>query len=295
MVGCKLINTNVKKLYKMKNILKLFTILIVGLIVVSSCEKAEDWYGSPGSSDDTYVIFMDPTLVAEVETGETVDQDFTLGVKVWGNPSDAAITVDLVAGGEAVLGTHYSVASTQLTIPAGGTQAITTLTVMSSALENGDTLDLVFGMTASVNTTLEAATSAMQIIKTPDCPLDISNFTGAYICDEAGYEEYNVTFYADPTVPNRIWNTNFWDWPAAGEVLYYDFNDDGTNTITIPLQDFTFGDDVQGTVEGTGTFDPCLHTFICDYDVQKGGDNPTHHVFTPGSIAKSANIRSKAN
>jgi hypothetical protein len=264
MVGCKLINTNVKKLYKMKNILKLFTILIVGLIVVSSCEKAEDWYGSPGSSDDTYVIFMDPTLVAEVETGETVDQDFTLGVKVWGNPSDAAITVDLVAAGEAVLGTHYSVASTQLTIPAGGTQAMTTLTVLSSALENGDTLDLVFTLTTSANTTLDAATSAMQIIKTPDCPLVIGNFTGSYICDEVGYQLYNTSFYADPVMANTIHNTNFWDYAASGSTCYYTFNDDGTNTITIPDQPFTYGDGTVGQVlNGTGTFDPCLLTFHC--------------------------------
>ncbi|MFN2336541.1 MAG: hypothetical protein ABR560_06180, partial [Bacteroidales bacterium] len=113
------------------------------------------------------------------------------------------------------------------------------------------------------------------------CQFDINNFIGAYSCDEAGYDIYPVTFTKHATMANTIVNDNFWDWPAPGEVIYYTFSGDFLEKITVPKQDFVFGDGYAGWVEGSGTYDGCAHTMIVDYTVYYDGDEyPTHHEFS---------------
>lgn len=113
------------------------------------------------------------------------------------------------------------------------------------------------------------------------CILDLNNFIGAFSCDEAGYGIYPVNFSLHPTLANTIVNDNFWDWPALGEVVYYTFSGDFLEEITVPRQDFIFGDDFAGWVEGSGTYDGCAHTMIVDYTVFWGGDEfAIHHEFS---------------
>ncbi|MFW6290150.1 MAG: hypothetical protein ACOC0R_04200 [Mariniphaga sp.] len=114
----------------------------------------------------------------------------------------------------------------------------------------------------------------------PFCALSIDLFTGAFICNEEGYGEYPVTFTTDPEVQNRILNSNFWDWPAEGEVIYYDLSGDIDQIVTVPKQSFTFGDGTVGSVEGSGVYDSCTRTMTVDYSVEYGGDvSATHHEF----------------
>lgn len=114
------------------------------------------------------------------------------------------------------------------------------------------------------------------------CSLNINNFLGAYDCDEAGYAVYPVTFTKHPTLANTIVNDNFWDWAAPGAVIYYTFSGDFLETITVPKQDFEFGDGIIGWVQGSGKYDGCAHTMVVDYTVNYDGDNyATHHVFSP--------------
>ena len=76
------------------------------------------------------------------------------------------------------------------------------------------------------------------------CTLDINNFIGQFDCTEPGYDgsPYPVNFTKHPTLANTIVNDNFWDWPAPGQVIYYTFSGDFLETITVPKQNFTFGD-----------------------------------------------------
>jgi len=113
------------------------------------------------------------------------------------------------------------------------------------------------------------------------CALDINNFIGAFDCDEAGYGVYPVTFTKHPTLANTIVNDNFWDWAAPGAVIYYTLSGDFLEAVTVPKQDFEFGDGYVGWVEGSGKYDGCANTMIVDYTVYYDGDEyDTHHEFS---------------
>lgn len=133
-------------------------------------------------------------------------------------------------------------------------------------------------------TTMGGITSdplSVEVSIEPFCVLDINKFTGAFDCDEEGYGVYPVNFTLDPDVQNRIINDNFWDWPADGEVIYYDLSGDIDQIVTVPKQTFTFGDGTVGWVEGSGVYDGCAGTMVVDYDVEYGGEvNATHHEFS---------------
>ncbi len=129
---------------------------------------------------------------------------------------------------------------------------------------------------------VKSQTATLTVEVGPYCELDINVFVGAFDCDEEGYGVYPCNFTLDGTVSNRILNDNFWDWAAAGEVIYYDFDGTINQQIDIPQQAFEFGDGTVGSVEGSGTYSTCDSTFVCDYDVEYGGTiYPTHHEFSP--------------
>jgi hypothetical protein len=133
-------------------------------------------------------------------------------------------------------------------------------------------------------TTMGGLTSdpvSVEVSIEPFCVLDINKFVGAFNCDEAGYGVYPVNFTLDPAVQNRIINDNFWDWPGAGQVIYYNLSGDINQTVSVPKQTFTFGDGTVGWVEGSGTYDGCAGTMVVDYDVEYGGTvYDTHHEFS---------------
>jgi hypothetical protein len=129
-------------------------------------------------------------------------------------------------------------------------------------------------------------------IKSPDkiidiavirfCEFDINNFTGAFSCDEAGYGIYAVNFTKDPVLANTIINDNFWDWAAPGAVIKYTLSGDFDQIVTVPRQDFEFGDGYVGWVEGSGIYDGCDYTMTVNYIVYYEGDEyATYQTFSP--------------
>jgi len=138
-----------------------------------------------------------------------------------------------------------------------------------------------------VETTSAGVSSAAKVVKAkvnPFCALDINNFVGAFDCDEEGYGVYTANLTKHPTLTNTIQNDNFWDFAAPGSYVNYTFSGDFLETVTVPKQDFTYGDGVVGWVEGSGKYDGCAHTFVVDYVNEYDGDEyETHHEFAPGS------------
>lgn len=122
------------------------------------------------------------------------------------------------------------------------------------------------------------------------CQFNINNFIGAYLCDEAGYGPYDVNFTKHPTLANTIVNDNFWAYPASGAVIYYTFSGDFLEEVTVPKQDFEFGDGYLGWVEGSGTYDGCDHTMTMVYTMDYDGDEYTvYHSFTPATKGTTYN------
>ena len=134
-----------------------------------------------------------------------------------------------------------------------------------------------------VETTLGGKVSepkTVEVIIKPFCPLNINNFLGNSVCTEEGYGDYPAGFTLAAGQTKRIVNDNFWDYPAPGATIYYDLSGDINQTVTVPKQDFTFGDGEVGWVQGSGVYDGCAKTMNVTYSVFYAGDTyTTKHVF----------------
>ncbi|MDX9902608.1 MAG: hypothetical protein RB288_00845 [Bacteroidales bacterium] len=128
----------------------------------------------------------------------------------------------------------------------------------------------------------------------PFCVLDLNAYIGLFSCDEAGYDIYPVTFTKHPTMANTIVNDNFWDFAAEGAVVYYTLSGDFLEEVTVPRQDFEFGDGYVGWVEGSGTYDGCNNTMSIENKVfYEGAEYTIYHSFAPATKGTVYNITIK--
>lgn len=272
----------------MKKIFVLILVFIVSGALLYRCEEIETGFDALTGDFDPSVqaglVFANGNMIYEVENNVETDVTIPIKLRVWGPLQSAAttvtITVDAV-NSTAQSPTHYNLATTTVTIPADKGGAQFNLVMHSANFAKGDTVLLVMNMTASgFNTELYASEAKLRLSKKPECPFDIKTFTGSYIANERGYGEYNVQFTADPVNPNRIWQTNFWDY--TDDLLAFDL-DPLTGVVTVPSQIIIMGGD-EYEVVGSGTFDPCLGTLVVDF---QGDVDGTHEEYRPGSV-KSA-------
>ncbi|MCG6186076.1 DUF4843 domain-containing protein [Maribellus maritimus] len=269
----------------MKNIFKiLLTIIISGALFISCEEEETNFDALTNDVDPTVegsVVFSNGNKIFEVENNATGDTIVPLTVQVWGVPisSDASVNVSVDGSSTAVEGTHYSIGATSLTIPGGSGGVEVALTMHTDNFSKGDTVLLVLNLSSdNFGTDLFASMADLYLSKKPECPFDIKTFTGAYIANETGYGEYDVSFKADSENPNRIWQTNFWDWTS--DLLAFDL-DPETGIVTVPEQNITMGDGNSYLVVGSGTYDPCTGIMIVDF---QGDVDGTHEEYRPGSL-----------
>ncbi|WP_152285531.1 hypothetical protein [Flavicella marina] len=245
----------------MKNIYK-FGIFL--LLVISSC-KEEDKL----NSSFNYLTFSETPDIT-VNQNSTIKQSVVFYSSVnSGNERTVNLSVnmdDTTADADS-----YSFPSS-VTIPANSNKGEFELTISDVNIgDSGESLTIGFDVSDEAIFTGEDL--SLNIYRF--CPLDINNFLGDYTITEAGYGDYDTTITLDPTVENRIWITNFWDWTT--DLAYYDFNpDDGT--INMPSQPITMGDGNTYNCVGSGTYNACNGTFHMEY---QGDVTGTIHDFTP--------------
>lgn len=276
----------------MKNIYKILFVAIATGISLLACNKLETNYDVLTKGYDPNVqaslVFLNGSMLYEVENNSVVDDTITIKLQVWGPLSANAATVDITVNASASTaeaGKQYTLATTSVDIPANTGGAKFDVIMHSANFEKGDTVLLVMNLSCPVfNTTLPAATANLRLSKKPECPFDIKTFTGSYVANERGYGKYNVDFRADATDPYRIWQSNFWDYTS--DLLGFDL-DPLTGTVTVPAQDIVMGDENTYLVVGSGTFDPCTGIMIVDF---QGDVEGTHEEYSPGSVGKSAKL-----
>lgn len=272
----------------MKNIFKYLAIIVTAITVLTACDNnTEELFfpaGDASVSTAQYLQFssVDPVFAMT----PTITEAFTaeLGVSIIGPPAAQDITVTISVVSNELTADQVTLATTTLTILANKTKASTTVLINPNAFTlDPDTLEMTLSMSASgFELAPYGGTTTYKFIYNV-CPFDILDFLGGFTCTETGYGDYGVNFFADPTVPNRIHNTNFWDYAAAGATVYYDFSGDENQTIDIPDQSFTFGGGEVGSIVGSGTYDACTGTFYTLTNVTyEGSDYETEHFFFKG-------------
>lgn len=276
----------------MKNILKYLAILFTGLVLLNACESAtEELSHVATGSEAQYLQFTSVNPVFAMTPSITEPFTAEVGVKLIGYPSKSDIVVTLTIVSNELNAEQVNLATTTLTILEGHSFASTHVTIDPTKFTlSPDTLKMVLSMTASgIELAPYGATTDYAFLYNV-CPFVIEDYLGGFTCNETGYGEYAINLLADPDVPNRIHNTNYWDYAGPGETIYYDFSGDENQTVDVPLQDFVFGGGEEGTVVGSGTYDACTQTFYTMTTVTLDGtEYPTEHFFYKGgkSVVKT--------
>lgn len=240
--------------------------LILSLFAFNNCSDEIEG----GTKDINYVSFEGSSANMIVEKNSTANREIKIYTTQFSG-SDRVFNIKVNAASTADPAS-YDV-PTSVTVPADSN--VGAFTVGISDVNIGDTgKKLVLGFESQEGLfTGSNITINMQRL----CTLNINDFLGNYIITEAGYGAYATTITKDPTVSNRIWVTNFWDW--TNDLAYYDF-DPVKGTVTMPSQVLKMGDGKNYTCVGSGTYNACAGTFHMTY----GGDVAgTVHDFAPAS------------
>jgi hypothetical protein len=240
-----------------KNIIARLAFVLTAAMLLTSCGETyiEENENAYSASDVVPIVFSvtGPTSVYQTEV-RTYTPAYSRAGSQW---TWSVVGADL----QSVSADTRTATVEFKTIPAGGKATVTVSETTS-------------GGTKSPDKVIEVSVNAF-------CAFDINNFIGAFDCDEAGYGVYPVNFTKHPALANTIVNDNFWDWAAPGAVIYYTLSGNFLETVTVPKQDYEFGDGYVGWVEGSGKYDGCAHTMVVDYIVFYDGDEyDTHHEFS---------------
>jgi hypothetical protein len=240
-----------------KNIIARLAFVLAAVLLFTSCGETymEENQNAYNASDVVPIVFSvtGPTSVYQTET-RTYFPAYSRAGSAW-TWTVAGADLKSVSADTRTATVEFK------TIPAGGKATITVSETTAGGVKSPD--------------------KVIEVVVRAFCTLNINNFIGDFDCDEAGYGVYPVTFSKHPTLANTIVNDNFWDWPSPGQVIYYTFSGDFLEKITVPKQNFVFGDGSAGWVEGSGTYDGCDNTMTVDYTVFYDGDEyDTHHEFS---------------
>lgn len=279
----------------MKNITKIILVAVVGsLLFATSCFKADDPAYIDATTGGAYTLqFTTISSTLNMTPADDAPFEIPFGVKILGAPTSSPVVVNVkILDGTNTSSEQVKLKNgTSITIDAGSVQGNNPILVDPTKFALSPDV-LTFEVQIEGENVAEfGGTSTMNFVYNV-CPFDILDWLGGWVCNEAGYGEYPVSFSLDPDVPNRIHNTNFWDWAGPGETVYYDFSGDENQIVTVPDQPFVFGDGTAGSVSGYGAYDACLGTFSVYYDViYGGGNNPTDHDFYRGGKKSTSVIK----
>ncbi len=253
-----------------KNIIARLSFILAAVMLFTSCGETymEENQSAYEPTDVAPIVFSvtGPTSVYQTET-RTYAPAYSRAGSTW-SWSVTNATLKSVSTDTRIATVEFA------TMPVNGKATLTVSETTSAGVKSPD--------------------KVIEVTVKPFCTLDLNNFVGAFDCDETGYGVYPVNFTKHPTLANTILNDTFWDYPAPGEVIYYTLSGDFLEIVTVPLQDFEFGDGYVGWVEGTGKYDGCAKTMVVDYTVFYDGDEyDTHHEFAPGTKGSFYNVVKK--
>ncbi len=181
----------------MKNVIKYILILIVGGLVVSSCDNLptnyDDMTNDYDKNNTTYYIQLLGAInsfeTAIDDAGNPVNIETTISVGLMGAPQSSDITVNLVENSETTIGSDmYIMESTSLTIPAGQSSASMSLTCIADKMPVGETVKLVLDLDAGGKENAVGAQLAYTLKRVKFCPWAVDDMVGAYTgSDYNGY------------------------------------------------------------------------------------------------------------
>ena len=109
----------------MKKIFKILFVFIAAVALFASCEEVETGFDKLTTKFENTgqagLVFLNGNMLKEVENNSVENVTIPIKLQVWGPLSSAAETVNITvntAASTAIAGTHYTLATTSVTIPA---------------------------------------------------------------------------------------------------------------------------------------------------------------------------------
>jgi hypothetical protein len=252
----------------MKNYLK-YILPIVGIMLFfSSCEEEEKLYTG------VQVGFESASGNLMIPVEENDSESATFRVALIAAPQDSEISVSFAVDGSstAVEGTHFTLASTSVTIPAGQNFAEFTITALDGGFSfGGEFVTLVLRISnASIDVASNFATFTVILSKESF----IDSFAGSFEAYEflpsdlenPIYGPYGVECSPVPGTNSLLLNPMY-DWATQDVVVVFDPSD---NTISIERQVFNPGVGSGLSVDATGVFDMDTETFELTANIYNG-------------------------
>ena len=254
----------------MKKYLKYFLVFAGLALMLSSCEEEEKiWTGFQVGFERATANLMIPKDVTTTQDGE-----FKVSLIAVPQKNDVTVTFEIdTENSTAIEGTHFTMSSNSITIPAGESFGVFTVTALNSGFTFGGEFKILeLKITESTaDVAVNYSTTSITISK----EAFIDAFNGSFEAREfyppdpdPAYGPYLVTCAVVPGT-NNITLIPIYDWATQPVVIA--FNPDPANkTLTVALQVFNPGVGAGLAVEGTGVYDDEEQTFEINATIYNG-------------------------
>ena len=275
----------------MKNIIKYILLLVLGTLVLSSCdEDLVDNYAAMTNDYDKnnatyYIQYLNASQSFQTEIdsdGLPTDIETTIGVALQGAPQASDVTVTLVVAPENTIPADaYQLSANSITIPAGSTSGSVNLTVLADQMTEDETVNLILNMDAGGAEAATASQLNYALKRIKFCPLeDLEDLAGNW----GGFDDWGYPTEVTTRVEDGVflatgftvgWMTDYWGEVILDQTeLVVTMNPNGTLEIAEQYYMHTSWNGAEQpdySISGTGLWDNCKKTMVIDYNLHQGG------------------------
>lgn len=179
----------------MKNIVKLFSLLIVFMVTFVACEEEAEWFEDYNGSGEAYVQLMDMAfdfgIFTDAEGNLVTEDSFPFKVKIIGPAQSSDVTVGIKVTSSTGANGEWSLLNTTATIPAGELSGEFTISIDPDVTVTDSVYVVEIEIDEAV-TTLPVyqnygATSTLSIKKGLSCLYDQDAVVGAWNASSGGW------------------------------------------------------------------------------------------------------------
>jgi hypothetical protein len=202
----------------MKNIVKLFSLFMVAIFTLVSCEEEKEWFGDYNGSGDAYVQLVDSNfdfgIFTDAAGNLVTDDTFPIGVKLLGPAQTSDVTVVIKVVSSTGANNEWSLSKTTTTIPAGEFYSEFEISIDKDATVT----DSVYKVTVEIDEAASSlpaygnygATSVLSLKKGLSCLYDQAETVGTWNAVSGGWGvDGNVEVTADPDDATVIYVAGF--------------------------------------------------------------------------------------
>jgi hypothetical protein len=259
----------------MKNIFKLFSLIMVLLVTMLACEEEAEWYGDYNGSGDVYAQFSDTDfdygLFLDAEGTPVTESSFPIYVKLIGPAQKADVKVGIKITQSTGAAGEWTIPNKVATIAAGSLSG----SVMINISKDLAALDSTYTITLAIDEattdvpiyTSVASTAMVTVMKGLSCAFDYAMFDGAYYYKTIwDYDPNPASTVTPDATGKKLTISTIWDEMSPVVLPLKVGSEIGTNLYELSSANIV--DAWSGSLESWGLGEDCDFNFE---DINAGG------------------------